>query len=267
VSYEHLIVERGGHVATVTFNRPEVANALHHEHLAEIEHAALSFRDDAETRVVIFTGAGKHFSSGADLSAAANPSAGVGPKTPLVLARRKARMGERATLAIHKLDPITIAAWNGAAMGGGAVLATAMDFRVGADDCFMQYPEVEIGVNLQWQGLPLITRLVGPARAKRLVAGGERLHAPTLLEWGILEAVVPRAELLARAREMAHLYASRPPIAVQMIKRSVNALATAQDEAVMHMDFDQNLFGGRTGGVRTAIDAYLSQKDPEFTGD
>jgi enoyl-CoA hydratase/carnithine racemase len=114
--------------------------------------------------------------------------------------------------------------------------------------------------------LPLITRLVGPARAKRLVAGGERLHAPTLLEWGILEAVVPRAELLARAREMAHLYASRPPIAVQMIKRSVNALATAQDEAVMHMDFDQNLFGGRTEDAKTAIDAYLSQKDPEFTG-
>ena len=84
-------------------------------------------------------------------------------------------MGERAIQAIYEMDQITIAAWNGAAMGGGAWLATAMDFRVGADDCFMQYPEILIGVNLMWKSLPLITHLAGPANAKRLVVGGERV--------------------------------------------------------------------------------------------
>ena len=158
--YEHLRVEREGAVATVTFNRPHKANALHHAHLTEIEAAALSFRDDAATRVVIFTGAGKHFSSGADLT-----DSGAGAKTDsrLVLRRRSARIGERATLAVHEMDQITIAAWNGAAMGGGAVLATAMDFRIGAEDCFMQYPEIDIGVNLMWKGLPLLLRLAGQA--------------------------------------------------------------------------------------------------------
>ena len=104
--------------------------------------------------------------------------------------------------ALYDIDQITIAAWNGAAMGGGACIATALDFRIGADDCFMQYPEIDIGLNLMWQSLPLCTRLVGAARAKRLVAGGERIHAPTLLQWGALDDLVPRPELLhARTRD------------------------------------------------------------------
>ena len=135
IEYENLKVAKGGHIAVVTFNRPHKANALNHAHLADIEAAALSFRDDADTRVVIFTGEGRHFSSGADLD-------GGGPVAANLLERRRlARIGERATLAVYDMDQITIAAWNGAAMGGGAVLATAMDLRIGADDCFMQYPE------------------------------------------------------------------------------------------------------------------------------
>ncbi|GIS96760.1 MAG: hypothetical protein CM1200mP24_00440 [Gammaproteobacteria bacterium] len=66
--------------------------------------------------------------------------------------------------------------------GGGACLTTAMDFGVGADDCFMQYPEILIGVNLMWKSLPLITHLAGPANAKRLVVGGERVYSSQLLE-------------------------------------------------------------------------------------
>lgn len=185
MSYEHLIIEKKDHVATVTFNRPERANALNFDHLAEIEQAALSFRDDAETRAIIFTGAGKHFSSGADLT-----DPGVAYRGPLVLRRRRSRIGERAIRALYGIDQITIGAWNGAAMGGGACITTALDFRVGADDAFMQYPEVDIGVNLMWQSLPLITHLVGPARAKRLVAGGERIQAEALLEWGVLDRLV-----------------------------------------------------------------------------
>ncbi len=191
MTYQHLSIERRGPIAVVTFNRPERANALNYAHLAEIEQAALAFRDDAQTRVVIFTGAGKHFSSGADLT-----DPGVEYRVPLVLRRRRTRIGERVIHALYDIDQITIAAWNGAAMGGGACIATALDFRVGADDCFMQYPEIDIGLNLMWQSLPLCTRLVGAARAKRLVAGGERVHAPTLLQWGALDELVPRAELL-----------------------------------------------------------------------
>ena len=258
--YDNLKVIKDGHVAVVTFNRPAKANALDHAHLVDIEAAALSFREDAETRVVVFTGAGKHFSSGADLD-------GGGP-TPsgLVEGRRLARIGERATLAVYDMDQITIAAWNGAAMGGGAVLATAMDLRIGADDCFMQYPEIDIGVNLMWKGLPLITHIAGPSRAKRLVVGGERIHAEELERWGILDALVPRSALMDTALEWAARYAGKSPIAAQMIKRSVNALVSALDIAVMHMDVDQNLLAARTEDRLAAIKAYRAGKKPEFKG-
>ena len=258
--YENLTVRRDGHVATVNFNRPARANALDHAHLADIEHVALGFRDDTETRVVIFTGTGKHFSSGADLD-------GGGPVAGSLLERRRlARMGERATLAVCGMDQVTIAAWNGAAMGGGAVLATAMDFRIGADDCFMQYPEIDIGVNLMWKGLPLLARIAGPSRTKRLVIGGERVHAGDLLEWGILDVLVPRPELLATAHEWAGRYAAKSPIAAQMIKQSVNAIVSAFDAAIMHMDVDQNILSAMTRDRDAAVQAYRSGTTPHFTG-
>ena len=261
MSFQHLIIEKKEHVALVTFNRPERANALNFEHLEEIETAALSFRDDADTRVVIFTGAGRHFSSGADLR-----DPGSAYQGPLSLRRRRARIGERAINALYGIDQITIAAWNGAAMGGGACITTALDFRIGADDCFMQYPEVDIGVNLMWKSLPLITHLAGPARAKRLVAGGERISADTLLAWGVLDDLVPGNELLTRANKLAAHYVNKPPVAVQMIKQSVNRIVSALDEATMHMDADQNLFAQSSEDRALAIRAYLDKTEPTFTG-
>ena len=258
--YDNLLVRREGHVAVVTFNRPAKANALDHAHLADIEAVALAFREDVETRAVVFTGAGKHFSSGADLD-------GGGPAPASLLERRRlARIGERATLAVFDMDQITVAAWNGAAMGGGAVLATAMDFRLGAADCFMQYPEIDIGVNLMWKGLPLIARLAGPARAKRLAVGGERIAAQELLAWGVLDALVPPGELLPEALRWAGRYAAKPPIPAQMIKRSVNAIVSAQDNAVMHMDVDQNILSSMTADRAAAIAAYRGKTEPTFTG-
>ena len=262
MNYQHLVVARHGHVTTVTFNRPECANALNYAHLVEIEHVALSFREDTQTRAVVFTGAGKHFSSGADLKDPGNEY-----RVPFVLRRRRTRIGERAIRALYEIDQITIAAWNGAAMGGGACIATALDFRIGAEDCFMQYPEIDIGLNLMWQSLPLCTHLVGPARAKRLVVGGERISSPTLLQWGALDDLVPRAELLQRATQFAEHYAAKPPAAAQMIKRSVNAIVGAHDRALMHMDADQNLLTQTTEDRRVAAATYRSGETPAFTGD
>ena len=261
--YQNLTLQKDGHLALVTFNRPDKANALDAAHLREIETVAQSFRDDATTRVVIFTGAGKHFSSGADLSPKVDP---IDQNATVALRRRRSRVGERAVQAIYDIDQITIAAWNGAAMGGGACLATAMDFRIGADDCFMQYPEVEIGVNLMWKSLPLITHLAGPARAKRLVAGGERILAKDLFAWGILDALVPRADLMDTAHEWAKRYARLPPVPQQMIKQSVNAICSALDNAIMHMDVDQNLYSASTEDRNEAIRAYLDKSEPKFSG-
>lgn len=261
MAYQHLEVVRDGAVATVTFNRPQVANALSYDHLLEIEQCAHAFREDAATRVVIFTGAGKHFSSGADLDEML-----AGNDDPLVLKRRRWRMGERALHALLGIDQITIGAWNGGALGGGACLATAMDFRIGADNCFIQYPEIDVGLNLMWQSLPLTIQLLGPTRAKRLVIGGERVGAEQLLAWGLLEAVVPVSRLLDESREFAETYVNKSPVAAQMIKRSINQIAGALDRALMHMDADQNLLAFTTDDQRESAAAYLGKRKPDFQG-
>lgn len=262
VSWQYLDVEHHGHVAVVRFNRPKVANALNQAMLEEIEQCALSFREDAATRVVVFTGAGKHFSAGADIDEMRGQ-----PTEPLVLRRRRWRLGERALHAILGIDQITIGAWNGGALGGGACLATGMDFRIGAEDCFIQYPEIDLGLNLMWQSLPLTIHLVGPTRAKRLVIGGERVHADTLLDWGLLEERVPADQLLERAFSFAETYVNKSPVAAQMIKRSVNQISGAMDRALMHMDADQNLMTLSTEDQRAAADAYLGGTLPQFSGD
>lgn len=260
MEYQHIKIERGGEIAVVTFNRPDKANAVNYRHLQEIEHAALSFRDDETARVVIFVGAGKHFNSGADLT-------GKDPEHPLLtVRRRRKRIGERCIQALRDMDQITIAAWRGAAMGGGACIATALDFRIGARDCFMSYPEILIGVNLMWQSLPLCVHLVGPARAKRLVIGGEHISGPTLLDWGVLDEMVEADEVMDKAMEWARHYAGQPPVAAQMIKRSVNAISSALDRSIMHMDFDQNILSAETEDAAQAVSAYLEKRPPTFKG-
>lgn len=262
MTFQHLTIERGGEIATVGFNRPERANALNYELIAEIEAAALSFRDDIETRCVIFTGVGRNFCAGADLG-----DPGVGYSGPLIQRRRRRRIGERAIQAILEMDQITFAAWNGAAAGGGGCLAMAMDFRIGAEDTLLFFPEVDLGLNLMWRAMPLCVSLVGPARAKRLMIGGERVRGQTLLDWGVLDEMVAPDNLMAKTREMADFYAGKPHIAAQMIKRSINAYATALDRAVMHSDVDQFLLAQSTKDQPIAARAYRDKKRPKLTGE
>lgn len=260
MSYEFLEVNRRGLVAEVVLNRPERLNALNRAIMGEIESAARSFLDDAETRVVVFRGEGRHFSAGADLK---QPPA---PPQSLVERRRAAGLGGRMLRAIMDINQVTIAAVHGAALGGGACIATACDFRVASADAFFGYPEVNLGINLMWGALPLCVRLVGPARAKRMIMLGERVPAATLLEWGYVDEVVQRDELMTAAHSMAGQYAAQPPVAVQMIKHSVNQVSGALDAAIMHMDTDQNILTTMTDDRAEGVRAFLEKREPRFTG-
>ena len=261
MTYKYLTLNKKEHIATVTFNRPEKANATNYGLLAELEEVSLSFRDDLDTRVVVFTGAGDNFCSGWDLS---DPN--VEYSGNVLSKRRATRIGGRAIRAICDIDQITISAWNGAAVGGGAVIATATDLRVGTGTARMCYPEVLIGMNLMWYGLPLIVHLVGPARAKRLVAGAEWLDAKQLYDWGLLEEITDNESPLELANEWAERYVSKSPNAVQMIKQSVNKISSALDYSIIHMDVDQNLYAQSTEDKDEAARAYLAKDKPDFTG-
>lgn len=264
MSYAYLQISREGHIATITLNRPDKLNALSIALMDEIRLCAESFRNDAQTRVVIFAGAGPHFSAGADLN---DPARAALREEPILVRRRATHLGQRMIRALLEIEQITIAAIHGACVGGAACIATALDVRIGARGCFVSYPEIDLGMNLSWFGLPLCVRLVGPARAKRLVILGKREPAETLAEWGFLDEVVESERLLARAREIAAEYAAKPPMMAQMIKRSVNVISGAIDHAVMHMDTDQFLLATTTGDHAEAIAALRDKRPPAFEGE
>jgi len=136
MSYEYLTVSRDGHVATVTLNRPENLNALSVDLMHEICHVADSFEYDVETRAVIFTGAGKHFSAGADLK---DPKRLALNDMTLNERRRHIHLGQKMARKLLSINQITVAAINGVALGGAGVIVSALDFRVGASDCRVGY--------------------------------------------------------------------------------------------------------------------------------
>ena len=259
---EPIIEVTPGEISTLTLKRPERRNALNVELMSALETAARSFADSHETRVVIVRGEGESFSAGADLSA------GDGARSePLVARRHAARLGGRMLRSILEIPQPTICEIQGVAIGGGACIATACDFRVAADDARIGYAEVRLGMNLMWNALPLCVGLIGPARTKRMLMTGALVPAPQLAEWGFVDECVPRARLEACARELAEELAALPPTAVQMIKQSVNAVSGALDSAVMHMDADQWLLTAQSQDFREGIHAFREKRTPRFSGD
>lgn len=261
MKYENLIIERrDDHIAIVTLNRPNKLNTLSTTLMSEIERVTEEFHSDIETRVVIFTGAGKHFSAGVDLSESR-------PRTTLLGRQRASQLGPRMINKLYNMDQITIAAINGGAFGGGCCIVAALDFRIGEENCYAGFPESKLGMNLSWNSLPLVVHLIGPTYAKEMVILGKNNDAKTLLKWRFLSEVVPKDKLLDRAIEIAKEYAAMPPIAAQMIKKSVNHISSAMDKAIMHMDMDQLILTHGTKDLKEGVAAFFEKRQGKYKGD
>jgi enoyl-CoA hydratase/carnithine racemase len=256
-------LKREGPIATVTLDRAARRNAINAQMMRELIAFAQGFAADEQTRVVIVRADGGDFSVGADLTQ--TPSA-IGPAT-LVMRRRAAELGASLMRALQEIHQPTICAVQGVATGAGACIATACDFRIGADSARIGYGEVKLGINLMWNAAPVCVHLVGPARAKRMIMTGKLFDAATLERWGFLDEVAPLADLDARARAWAEEYAALPPMAVQMIKRSIDQVSGALDRAIMHMDADQWLLSTMSNDYREAVAAFFEKRPPKFTGD
>ena len=261
MEYKNLIIERKEdlHVAIVKFNRPENLNALNRALMREIEMVTEEFQNDTETRVVIFTGEGKNFCAGADLGEKREPLTVLG-------SIRNLQTGPRMIKKLYDMEQITIAAINGFAFGGGACIAAACDFRIAAENCLCGYPESKLGMNLSWVSLPIVVHLIGPTYAKEMVILGKNNHAETLLKWGFISEILPKERLLDRAVEIAKEYAAQPPIAAQMIKRSINHISSALDQAIMHMDRDQFFLTSKTEDFSEGIKAFFQKRPGNFKG-
>ena len=208
-------------------------NALNSKTLKELISINNELKKDFKTRVIIYQTSGDNFSAGADIKEI--------PKKKSDIETWKNNLGKEVIQSILQLDQITISSLKGYCLGGAACIATACDFRIASEKTLLGYPEINLGMNLNWFGLPLILRLIGPAKTKKMVIGGELENAYTLLDWGLIDQVCKTEDLEKITFDEAKKYARKQPIPAQMIKRSVNALTYQNDQSIMHMDFDQFL--------------------------
>lgn len=259
----YIKLNRDGAIATVTIDRADKRNAITNDMMEALAETAGGFAKDEQTRVIIFRGEGRDFSVGADLN---QPRFQGEASKSLLMRRRTAELGATLMRAIQEIHQPTICAVRGIATGAGACIASACDFRIGADDARVGYGEVKIGINLMWNALPLCVHLIGPARAKQMIMTGKLFDAATLERWGFFDALAPASDLNTAAREWAESYAALPPLAVQMIKRSINQVSGALDRAIMHMDADQWLLAAHSADFREAVSAFFEKRKPSFTG-
>jgi len=169
--------------------------------------------------------------------------------------------------AWEKVDAITIMAIEGWCVGGGAALAVSCDLRVMAKSAMLYVPEVERGMNMSWGSIPRITALVGPARAKRIVALCEKLDAVTALDWGLADKVSDDGKALDVAMEFARRAAELPPSALKMVKHDVNVAALALSRATAHRDLEAFALMEQSDDFREGVQSFLEGRDPKFTGD
>ena len=228
-----LKLEKKNKISYVSFKRTKSLNALNSQTLKELINLNKELESDSKTKVVVYRSEGKNFSAGADIKEK--------QKKLSKLELWKSNLGKEAIESILKINQITIASLRGYCLGGAACIASACDFRVASETTLVAYPEIDLGMNLNWFGLPLLLRLIGPSKTKKMVISGEIENANDLFKWGFIDLLYKDEDLNNKTDALAKKYALKPALPSQMIKRSVNALTYQADKAIMHMDYDQFL--------------------------
>jgi enoyl-CoA hydratase len=226
---KHFVLSKEGFIATLTFNRLEKRNPLNEEILLELEEMLQEVRDDPQVRVMVFTGSGNTFSAGADLSQIRGIS--DVPERQRIFAqyrKRRGRLVGRALDVLVNLEPITIAAVNGYAVGGGWALVLGCDFKIAVEEAQFWFPEVDLGVPLSAGATALLAAHVGPTKAKEIIITCRRYNAHELLAMGLLNRVVKKDELQSAVNELAHSIVAKNPAAVAGSKLIVNTVTSGK---------------------------------------
>ncbi len=255
-AYQNILLERDGQIATITVNRPKSLNALNSQTLREL---TLAVRDCAESRAIILTGAGdKAFVAGADISEMA-------PMSPWT-AREFSELGHVLTALLEDIPCAAIAAVNGYALGGGLELAVACDMIYASENARLGLPEVSLGVTPGFGGTQRLVRLVGKLHAKEMIFTGEMVDAKKALEIGLVNAVMPREQLLAHCRAVAAKIVTRGPLAVARAKRLVERGYDMPLRAANRQEAESFALLFDTEDRREGMRAFIEKRPPRFTG-
>jgi enoyl-CoA hydratase len=259
MAFENLTLERDGPVAVLTVNRPKVLNALNTATMDDLRRAVLEVKHDAALRALIITGAGeKSFVAGADINELAVQTPAQG--------KEHALRGQHVFDLIENMGKPVIAAINGFALGGGCELALACTLRIAADSARLGQPEINLGIIPGYAATQRLSRLVGKGIALEILLTGRQLKAEEALQIGLVNKVVPAAELMNEARKLATELATKAPLAMQYIIEAVNrGLEVSFDKGQF---LEATLFGlvASSEDMREGTKAFLEKRKAEFKG-
>lgn len=260
MNYENILIEKQNGISTIIINRPAKLNALNKATIEELHHAFDVENKDKSTRVIIITGSGeKAFVAGADISEFAHFSVDEGGKLA-------AKGQELLFDFVENLSTPVIAAVNGFALGGGLELAMSAHFRVAADHAKMGLPEVTLGVIPGYGGTQRLPQLVGKGRAMEMIMSAAMIDAETAKNYGLVNHVVPQAELIEFTKGIASKIAKNSPVAISNAIAAVNA---SYKDGVNGYEIEIQNFGKSfgTADFKEGTTAFLEKRKALFNGE
>jgi enoyl-CoA hydratase len=245
-------------VATITINRPEKRNALNIQTRQEGAQALDDLREDESVRVVVITGAGdKAFIAGADIGEFANRTA---------ITQREVMLGRSLFTAFDTFTKPVIAMINGYCLGGGCELAMACDLRIASDKASFGQPEINLGIIPGGGGTQRLTRLVGEGKAMELILTGDIIDAQTAYRIGLVNMVVPAADLEAKTMEIANRIAEKSPVALRLAKEAVRVASRSHLDEGLRREVDLFALCFSSEDKDEGVSAFLEKRKPQFKG-
>jgi enoyl-CoA hydratase len=256
-TYKNLLIERRDAVTILFVNRPQVLNAINRETLAEIADATRAFLADPAQGALVVTGSGeKAFISGADI----NELAPLGPAA----AEDISRFGQAVVDQLEQSPKPVIAAVNGYAFGGGCELALACHMRLASENAVMGLPEVKLGIIPGYGGTQRLPRLVGPGRALELILSARNVKAEEAERIGLVNRIVPLAELVNEAVKLAQAILKNGPLAVEAALECV--VRGMQLPLEQGLRFESGRFGilASSEDMHEGLQAFLDKRPANF---
>jgi 2-(1,2-epoxy-1,2-dihydrophenyl)acetyl-CoA isomerase len=261
MAYQHLLLERRDHIATITLNRPEAYNALDLALGRELFHVSLEVDEDPEVRCVVITGAGKAFCAGGDVKGFVDNL----PRIGILVKELTTYLHGTVSRLIRSPKPVIMAV-NGVAAGGGLSFALSGDLVVAGESARFTMAYSKIAATPDGSSSYFLPRLVGLRRALELYLTNRVLSAQEALEWGLITRVVPDAELRAAVEALARELAAGPTLAIGGAKRLFHQSTWESLETQMELEAQAIAASGHTDDFREGVTAFANKKTPTFHG-
>ncbi len=257
MAYQNLLYEKDNGIGIVTINRPQALNALNEEAYGELYSLFQDIEKDADVRVVIMTGSGeKSFIAGTDITSMVSLNAAQ--------ARVFAGQAKKTCDRIYSLSKPVIAAVNGFALGGGCEVAMCADLRIASENAKFGQPEITLGIIPGSGGTQRLSRLIGMTRTKELVFTGNMIDANAALTMGLVNKVVPQANLMNEAKELAKRIIRNSGIALTLAKIAINSGVNV--DLTTGLDIELQCFAQcfATEDQKEGMKAFIEKRKPQF---